>query len=370
VYTSEKLNLANFDHTKIKINESSLSLLDKWVISRLNSTIKKITELSDRYKLPWITSELRELIITDISRWYIMLNREKLDVYSEDPNKYTIMTILYNVLMKVLLLLCPINPMLTEEIYLKMFKSEMKHLDLEETESIHLQNWPEVDEKKIDLDLEDQMIFTKDLIELIRALKEENKIRLRWPNKKLIIEPKEGMPKISFPDLIKQVGNVKELEIKESIKVNDRLIKVESKYCNVYLDTSLDDELLGERVVNDLIRTIQFTRKKNNFKVGEEIELSLATDAEYLKNYMQNNETSISDKVSAHELEVKIGNSLESDTEASGRLTICSNRQCSASLKNNIVAKLEEKPCTTCPYCNTNLTKDNIKNITFKFLKL
>ena len=73
------------------------------------------------------------------------------------------MAILYSVLVKVLLLLCPINPMLTEEIYLKMFKTSMDHLDLEETESIHLQSWPEVDEKKIDLDLEDQMIFTKDL---------------------------------------------------------------------------------------------------------------------------------------------------------------------------------------------------------------
>jgi len=370
VYTSEKLNLANFEPAKIKIDEKDLSLLDKWIISRLNSTIKKITELSDNYKLPWITSELRELIINDISRWYIMLNREKLDVYSEDPSKYTIMAILYNVLLKVLLLLSPINPMLTEEIYLKMFKSGMIHLDLEETESIHLQNWPEADETKIDLDLEDQMIFTKDLIELIRALKEENKIRLRWPNKKLIIEPKESMPEISFPELIKQVGNVKELEIKESVKVDENLFKAESKFCNVYLDATLDDELLAERVVNDLIRNIQFSRKRNNFKVGEEIELSLATNVDYLKHFIEKNKSTISDKVSAHKLQVELGDLMDNENEAFGQLAICSNKQCSASLKSNIISKLDKTPSTTCPYCNTALTKNTINTITFRFLKL
>ena len=74
------------------------------------------------------------------------------------------------------------------------------------------------------------MLFTKDLIEFIRALKEENKIRMRWPNKRIIIEPKEGMPKISFPEIVKKVGNVKELAIKDSVKSDDNLIKVESKY--------------------------------------------------------------------------------------------------------------------------------------------
>ncbi|MFX1325210.1 MAG: isoleucine--tRNA ligase, partial [Promethearchaeota archaeon] len=278
VYTSEKLNLAEFDRSKVKEYEKTLSLLDKWIISRLHSTIKKITELSDDYKLPWITGELRDFVINDISRWYIMLNREKIDIYSDDPDKFTTMAVLFDILLKVLLLLAPINPMLSERIYLKMYKQNMKSLGLEETESLHLQNWPSFEENKIDLDLEDQMLFTKDLIELIRALKEENKIRLRWPNKRLIIEPKEGMPDLTFPEIITQVGNVKTLEVKESVKMDDNLVKADSKYCNIYLDISLDDELLAERVINDLIRNIQFSRKKNNFKVGEKISLSIGTD--------------------------------------------------------------------------------------------
>ncbi|MFX1346885.1 MAG: isoleucine--tRNA ligase, partial [Promethearchaeota archaeon] len=307
VYTSEKLNLAEYNRSDYKIEKMSLNLLDKWIISRLNSTIKRITELSDDYKLPWITNEIREFVINDISRWYIMLNREKLDIYSESPDKFMIMTVLFDILFKVILLLAPINPMLTEEIYQKMFKPYMTSIGLEETESIHLHNWPIVEEEKIDIELEDQMLFTKDLIEFIRALKEENKIRMRWPNKRIIIEPKEGMPKITFPEIVKNVGNVKELTIEDTVESNDNLIKVESKYCNIYLDINLDEELLAERIINELIRNIQYSRKRNNFKVGEQITLSIGTNSEYLKNYIERNVELLSDRVTAKKLEIKQG---------------------------------------------------------------
>ncbi|GAH09577.1 unnamed protein product, partial [marine sediment metagenome] len=65
-----------------------------------------------------------------------------------------IMAVLFNVLFKFLIILAPVNPMLTEEIYLKMFNSHVTSLNLEKTLSIHLQNWPDYDENKIDLDLE------------------------------------------------------------------------------------------------------------------------------------------------------------------------------------------------------------------------
>ncbi|MFX1375579.1 MAG: isoleucine--tRNA ligase [Promethearchaeota archaeon] len=370
VYTSEKLNLAEFNRSKIKIDKNSLSLIDKWIISRLHSTIKKITELSDSYKLPWITNELREFIINDISRWYIMLNREKLDIYSEDPNKFTIMAILYDVLLNVLLILAPVNPMLTEEIYLKMFKPYMKSVGFEETESIHLQNWPKVDEKNINLELEDQMQFTKDLIELVRALKEEHKIRLRWPNKRIIIEPKEGMPELTFPELIKQVGNVKNLEVQDSVKVDENLVRAESKYCNIYLDTSLTDTLLAERVVNDLVRNIQFSRKKSNFNVGEKISLSIGTITEYLKDFINDNRDLISDKVTAHNLELRTGELTKEKDKVFGQLKLCLNKACSASLKNNILSKLEKNIEINCPYCNTKLEKADIKTISYNFFKI
>ncbi len=369
VYANEKFNLAEFNPSEVKYDINKISRLDKWMISRLNSTIKKITELSDEYQLPWITGEIRDLIVNDISRWYIMLNREKLDIYSKDPNKLLIMAVLYRVLYKVLLLLAPINPMLSEKIFLKMFKPHLKSIGFEETESIHLQDWPDYDEKMIQLDLEEQMHFTRELTEIIRAIKDENRIRLRWPNKKIIIETKEGMPKIEFPEIIKKVGNVKELMIVKSVKPSDNLIKAESKFCNVYLDKSVDDNLLAERVINDLIRNIQFTRKKNGFRIEEKISLKIGTKSEYLKNFLERNQDTVTDKINVHNLEISFEEFKEEKGKIFGKLNICPNRKCSAALKDNILSKLKKKTDVKCPHCESNLNENTIDTVTFSFNK-
>ncbi|MFX1363439.1 MAG: isoleucine--tRNA ligase [Promethearchaeota archaeon] len=369
VYANEKFNLGGFDPSKVKYDIKKISKLDNWIISRLNSTIKKITELSDEYQLPWITGEIRDFIVNDISRWYIMLNREKLDVYSEDPNKLQIMAVLYQILYKVVLLLAPINPMISEEIFLKMFKSNLKSIGFEETKSIHLQNWPVYDETMIHLDLEDQMHFTRELIEIIRAIKDENRIRLRWPNKKIIIETKKDMPKIEFPEIIKKVGNVKELEIVQSVKASENLIKAESKYFNVYLDKSVDDELLAERVINDLLRNIQFIRKKNGFKIEEKISLKIGTKSEYLKNFLELYKNIIIDKINIDNLEISYKDLSEEKGKIYGKLNICPNKKCSAALKDNVISKLKKKTDVKCPHCVSNLNENEIKVISFSFNK-
>jgi len=367
VYANEKINLAEFNPSRNKLDFKKISRLDKWILSRLNSTIKKITELSDEYQLPWITGELRDLIVNDISRWYIMLNREKLDIYSEDPNKLLIIAVLYHVLFKVLLLLAPINPMLSEALFLKMYKPYLKSIGFEETNSIHLQDWPNYDENLIELELEKQMHFTRELIEIIRAIKDENRIRLRWPNKKIIIEAKDDMPKIEFPELIKQIGNVKELEIVKSVKLSDNFIKAESKFCNVYLDISIDDNLLSERIINDLIRNIQFIRKKHGYKVSEKINLKIGTDAEYLKDLLDRNQSTIVEKINVERLEILSESLSEDKYEIFGYINICPNRDCSAALKDNVIKKLKKNSEIKCPHCEFKITKNTIKTIQFNF---
>ncbi|MFX1348169.1 MAG: isoleucine--tRNA ligase [Promethearchaeota archaeon] len=369
VYANEKFNLARFDPSKIELEESSLSKLDKWMLSRLHSTIKKITELADNYELPWITGELRDLIVNDISRWYIMLNRERIDIYSEDPDKLTIMLVLFKTLFDVLLMLSPVNPMLSEEIFLKMFKPYCKSLGLDETESIHLQNWPEFDEKLINPELEKQMHFMRDLIEDIRALKEEYKIRLRWPNRKIIIEPKEDMPEIIFPQIIKQIANVKELEIKERVQEHENLVKAESKYCNIYLDKSVDDTLLAERVINDLIRNVQFIRKKNGYTVEEKISLMIGANTPYLKDFLEKFQDTIKEKINIENLEIVSGDLAEEKGKIFGKLNICPNRECSAALKDNIILKFKKKTEVKCPHCNSDLKKNAINSVSFSFEK-
>ncbi|MFX0180698.1 MAG: isoleucine--tRNA ligase [Candidatus Hodarchaeota archaeon] len=367
VYANEKFNLAEFNPSKAKFDLKRINKLDKWIISRLHSTIKKITEISDEYQLPWITGELRDFIVNDISRWYIMLNREKLDIYSDDPDKLQIMAVLYQVLYNYLLLLAPVNPMMAEEIFLTMFKPNLKSKGLEEAKSLHLQDWPQFNEKLIDLELEKQMHFTRDLIENVRALKDENRIRLRWPNKKLIIEPKEDMPEIEFPEIIKQIGNVKELEVSKSVKEAKNLLKMDTRYCNIYLDTSMADDLLAERVVNDLIRNIQFSRKKNKYNVGEDISLVIGTYTNYLNDYIQKNKEFISEKVTAAKINVIEKDIKEEKDKVFGQLYICPNKQCSASLKQNIISKFKKQSEVKCPYCDNKLKQSEIKTIKFNF---
>ncbi|MEJ2249296.1 MAG: isoleucine--tRNA ligase [Candidatus Lokiarchaeota archaeon] len=367
VYTTQKLNLSGFDPSKHKINKKKLTKIDKWIISRLNSTIKKVKELSDQYKLPWITSELRNFILDDVSRWYVMLIRDIIDINSEDPNKYNVMAVLYEILYKFLLMLTPVNPMLSEEIFLKVYKPYLKDIDQKETKSIFLQDWPEFNEDLIDQKLEYQMEFSRELIESIRSLKDANRIRLRWPNKKMIIETKEKMPELVFSDIIKQMANIKELEIKDTVKESEDLAKEESKYCIVYLDLSVNDEIIGERVENDLLRNIQYTRKTNQFKVGESIELVIGTKDKALANYLHNDTEDIAGKVSAQKIEIKNESIKEQDNFIYEKINLCPNKECHASLKKKYMTKLKNGKNPNCPYCGTELEKDKIVDVAFKF---
>ena len=364
VYANEKLSLAKFDPDKEKYDLNELSELDRWLLSRTHSTIKKVTDYSDKYELPWITGVIKDFIINDISRWYILLNREKLDIYSEISRKSEIMALLFEVLYNVLLLLAPINPMLTEEIYLKMFKPYNHTLN---SESIHLQDYPVANEKLIDTALEAQMDFVQDLIENVRALKDLNKIRLKWPNKQLLIEPKEGMPEIPMQEVIKQLSNVKDLVVIDKVEQTENLLKAETKYCNLYLDISIDENLLSERVINDLVRHVQFSRKTNKYKVGEKISLTIGSKEKYLTDFINMGKDNISEKVTATNFEIVNEDLKEKKGEVYGKLFVCPNKECCATLKDNIALKIKKQNDVKCPHCETSLKDRNLKVIIFQF---
>ena len=175
------------------------------------------------------------------------------------------------------------------------------------------------------------------------------------------------MPKIEFPEIIKKVGNVKELEIVKSVKQSENLIKAETKYCNIYLDISLDDNLLSERIVNDLIRNIQFTRKMHGFKAEEKIILKIGTESKYVKNFLDRNQNIISDKINVESLEIIIGDLTEEKDKIFGHLNICPNKDCSAALKDNIILKLKKTPELNCPHCKSKINQNTIKAIKFNF---
>ena len=276
------------------------------------------------------------------------------------------MALLYEVLYKFLLMLAPVNPMLTEEIYLKMFKPYIKG---EFNKSVHLQDYPTVEKKYIDEKLEEQMFFASDLIEQVRAIKDQNNIRLRWPNKQLIIEPKENMPEIALPNVVKQLSNVKELVIENDVKDKKGFLKAETKYCNLYLDNNLDEDLLSERVVNDLIRHIQFSRKNNKFKVGENISLTIGSPEKQLEKLVSIGKSTISDKVTATELNIKSEELKKSEGLVYGKLNVCPNPDCCATLKDNFATRLKKQKSVNCPHCNIVIKDGDLRSISFQFKK-
>ncbi|MCJ7650136.1 MAG: DUF5915 domain-containing protein, partial [Candidatus Lokiarchaeota archaeon] len=235
------------------------------------------------------------------------------------------------------------------------------------SESIHLQDYPTANEKLIDIALEAQMDFVQDLIENVRAIKDQNKIKLKWPNRRLIIEPKEGMPEIPMPEVVKQLSNVKELVVNTKVEQTENLLKAETKYCNLYLDISVDDNLLSERVINDLVRHVQFSRKMNKYKVGEEISLTIGSQEKYLKDYIDMGKESISEKVTATKFEIVNEDLKEKKEEVFGKLFVCPNKKCCATLKDNIALKLKKQDDVKCPHCETPLKDGNLKVITFQF---
>jgi isoleucyl-tRNA synthetase len=299
-----------------------------------------------------------------------MLNREKIDVYSEDPDKFNIMALLYETLYKFLLMLAPVNPMLTEKLYLEMYHPFLESMGKQKTKSIHLQEWPKLEEMYIDEDLESQMEFVRELIEVIRSIKNEQRIRLRWPNKRLIIVPKETMPELKLDHLVKDMTNIKEIQVKDSVQESDKLVKAESRYGDLYLDVSVDDAIIAERVENDLLRNIQYTRKKNDLKVGEPIDLIIGTKKESLRKELENHKEEIASKVSADKIEIELNELEEKPEFIYNEINLCPNQKCHASLKVNIMKKVEDNRDVTCPYCGKTLKHEGIIDVSFQFKRL
>jgi DNA-directed RNA polymerase subunit RPC12/RpoP len=105
------------------------------------------------------------------------------------------------------------------------------------------------------------------------------------------------------------------------------------------------------------------------FNVGEEINLTIGTNTEYLKQFIDDNRELISEKVSAKTFNLKVGDIAKEGEVNYGIIYICPNKGCSASLKDNITSKLSKKKEIMCPYCNNTLDESKIKTIGFSFLK-
>jgi len=186
---------------------------EQYILSRLNSTIKTVTEMFEEYKLneiPWAVEEL----FLDLSRTYVQMVRDKVSVGSVTDKKLVFNTI-YEVYFNILKLFAPIVPFITERIFLNL-KEQFK---LKE-QTIHHFSWPKVNGNLINTKLEESMVIAKDIIQSTLASREKAQLGIRWPLKEAIVVTTDSRTSKAVDmlgDIIKTQTNVKNIVLKESM---------------------------------------------------------------------------------------------------------------------------------------------------------
>lgn len=252
-------NLGNY-----LINYSDGNLLNKrikkdfeerYIFSKLNSTIEKVTKAFDGYKLneiPWLV----ETLFLNLSRNYVQMTRDKMD---KDPN--TVLLTVYEVLMVVLKLFSPVSPHITEKIYQEL----KKKFGLKE-ESIHLFKWPKSNKKLIDKLLEEKFELMNQIIQEALAQREKIGYGVRWPLSRLEISSNVDLN--DSVEIIKKQVNVKE-------------VKLSKGNLSVKLDEKITKELEKEGYLREVLRRVQDLRKKNGLNVKDRILLDISTDLDF-----------------------------------------------------------------------------------------
>ena len=233
---------------KIGINEikslNSKNLLDLWILSRFANTEKKVEEYLTQYNAK-DSALFIEVLLNDISTWYIRRSRNRLWINSKDlQDKQFFYGTLYYILTHLSIILAPFLPYLSEEIY----------TNLTEKESVHLESWPELPDNLINLDLEKDMILIREIVEKAHSIRKHVEIPLRQPLSLAGVTLVQPLNKKYAQDLLKIIEQ--ELNIKKlSIQIGSDL--------SVVFDTKITAPLKAEGEARGIIRKIQSERKKS-----------------------------------------------------------------------------------------------------------
>jgi len=244
--------------SNLKSQISNLGLLDKWIVSKLNNLVEKVTENLDAYDVAGASEAIEKFFIDDLSLWYIRRSRERFQRPKNKKEKEVAEKTLYYVLLNLTKLMAPFLPFLTEEIYQTLKRKGMP-------ESIHLCDWPKADKKMIKKDLEGKMEEVRKIVALALAKRAEKGIKVRQPLAALKVSSFK-IHDSGLLNLIKDEVNVKKVVFDKKIKEG------------VELNAKITPQLKAEGQARELIRQIQDLRKKKELKPQEKIKLIAQTD--------------------------------------------------------------------------------------------
>ena len=330
-------NIDEFDPTKYSLENCKLTVMDKWLLSKLNSMVKAVDENLNNYRIPEAARALQEFV-DDMSNWYVRRGRERYWVQGLTEDKKAAYMTLYTALVTTAKAAAPMIPFMTESIYQNL----VRRVDKTAPESIHLCAFPTVDEKAIDKELEDKMDKVLEIVVLGRAARNGSALKNRQPlatmyvklDGKLdsfytdIIRDELNIKNVSFTDKVddfvtyqfkpqlktvgpkfgKQLNEIraalseldgtaakKELDENGKIvlslpsgevtletedllieaKQKDGFYTVSDRGITVAIDTTLTKELIEEGFVRELISKIQTMRKEAGFNVTDHINVTV-----------------------------------------------------------------------------------------------
>ena len=356
-------NIDEFDATKYTLDYEKLSVMDKWLLSKLNSVVKEVDEDLNDYKIPETARALQEFV-DDMSNWYVRRSRERFWAKGMEQDKINAYMTLYTALVTICKAAAPMVPFITEEIYQNLVRS----IDKDAPESIHLCHFPKVNEELIDKDLEENMDNLLKIVVMGRACRNAANIKNRQPIGKMfvkapftlddffkeIIEDELNVKEMTFTDDVraftsytfkpqlktvgpkygKFLGGIKKAlseldgnQAMDELKANGQLkldingqeivlldsdllidtaqtegyVSESDNDITVVLDTNLTPELIEEGFVREIISKIQTMRKEAGFEVTDKIGISLG-DNQVIENIFRSREDQIKSEVLAEDV--------------------------------------------------------------------
>ena len=355
-------NIDEFDATKYTLDYDKLSVMDKWLLSRLNSTVKEVDENLAAYRIPE-TAKALQSFVDEMSNWYVRRCRERFWAKGMEQDKINAYMTLYTALVTISKAAAPMIPFMTEDIYRNLVCT----LDASAPESVHLCDFPGVNEAHIDKKLEEDMETVLEAVVIGRACRNTANIKNRQPIGKMYVKADTELSEF-YMDIIKDELNVKEAVLtqdvselttysfkpqlktlgrrfgkqinavkeilagldgqkamaelnekgnltitvdgnEEVLEKDDLLIEAAQmegyisdtdRGITVVLDTNLTPELIEEGFVREVISKIQTMRKDAGFEVMDHIRVSMQ-DNEKIAGIVQKNEEQIKSEVLANE---------------------------------------------------------------------
>lgn len=205
-------DIDNFDPTKYELNYDQLPVMDKWLLSRLNTTVQAVDNDLANYKIPEAARALQEFV-DEMSNWYVRRSRERFWAKGMEQDKINAYMTLYHALVTIAKTAAPMIPFMTEDIYQNLVRS----VDKDAPESIHLCDFPTVNEAWIDKDLEADMKELLAIVVLGRACRNTANIKNRQPIGTMYVKAEKKMSEF-YTDIIADELNVKEVKFADDVE--------------------------------------------------------------------------------------------------------------------------------------------------------